>query len=122
MTPKNFGADDFDRDCEGDDGTEHSLLWTTLTSSDENYYHGDIQLQSRPAYDVALLGEALREAESFDDASAAFAVVFATIGKRDYQALDSALTAGGITAGGKPGELVMEEIPNVVGSLTVFPA
>lgn len=47
--------------------------------------------------------------------------MFAAIGKRDYKALSLAMKAGGITVGKVPGEMVMDDIPGIVGSLTVFP-
>ena len=122
MRPNDFAPDGFGRySYSQKDDKRHSGLWFTFASPDENYYFGDLQLKSRAAYDVALLGEALRDSGPLDGASDAFALVFAAIGKRDYAALGHALKAGGITAGEAPGEMVMDDVPGIVGSLTVFP-
>lgn len=122
MRPNDFAPNKFGEYSRPDeDGKSQSMLWWAFASSDENYYFGDLKLQSWAAYDVALLGEALRDNEPLDGASDAFALVFAAIGKRDYKALGLAMKAGGITAGEAPGEMVMDEVPGIVGSLTVFP-
>ena len=122
MRPDGFAPDMFGEYSSSDeDGRSRSVLWRTFTSPDENYYFGELKLRSSAAYDVALLGEALRDNEPLDGASDAFALVFAAIGKRDYKALGLAMKAGGITAGEAPGEMVMDDIPGIVGSLTVFP-
>jgi len=120
LRPKDFWPDSFG-EYRYVDGKRYGELWLAFVSPDENYYFGDLKLLSRQAYDAALLGEALRDSEPFDGASDAFALVFAAIGKRDYRALDFALKAGRITLGGVPGEMVMDDIPDIVGSLTVFP-
>lgn len=117
FTPNMFG----EYSSQDEDGKSRSMLWQAFTSPDENYYFGDLQLKSRAAYDAALLGEALRDSEPLDGASDAFALVFAAIGKRDYVALGHALNAGGITVGNALGEMTMDDVPGIVGSLTVFP-
>lgn len=117
FTPNMFG----EYSSQDEDGKSRSMLWWAFTSPDENYYFGDLQLKSRAAYDAALLGEALRDSEPLDGASDAFALVFAAIGKRDYVALGHALNAGGITVGNALGEMTMDDVPGIVGSLTVFP-
>lgn len=117
FAPDGFGGYSYSQK----DDKRHSGLWLAFASPDENYYFGELKLHSRAAYDVALLGEALRDSGPLDGASDAFALVFAAIGKRDYTALDRAMKAGGITAGEAPGEMVMDEVPGIVGSLTVFP-
>lgn len=122
IRPNDFSPDDFGRTSRPDeDGKSRSMLWWALASPDENYYFGNLQLKSRAAYDVALLGEALRDSGPLDGASDAFALVFAAIGKRDYKALGLAMKAGGITAGDAPGEMAMDDVPGIVGSLNVFP-
>lgn len=122
MRPNDFAPNKFGEYSRPDeDGKSRSMLWWAFASPDENYYFGDLKLQSRAAYDVALLGEALRDNEPLDCASDALALVFAAIGKRDYKALGLAMKAGGITAGEAPGEMVMDEVPGIVGSLAVFP-
>lgn len=122
IRPKDFAANKFGEYSQPDeDGRSRSMLWWAFASPDENYYFGELELQSRPAYDAALLGEALRDSEPLDGASDAFALVFAAIGKRDYKALGLAMKAGGIVVGEAPGEMVMDEVPGIVGSLTVFP-
>lgn len=117
FTPNMFG----EYSSQDEDGRSRSMLWQAFTSPDENYYFGDLRLKSRAAYDVALLGEALHDSEPLDGASDAFALVFAAIGKRDYVALGHALNAGGITVGNALGEMTMDDVPGIVGSLTVFP-
>lgn len=122
MRPNDFAPNKFGEYSRPDeDGKSRSMLWWAFASPDENYYFGDLQLKSRAAYDVALLGEALRDNGPLDGASDAFALVFAAIGKRDYAALGHALKAGGISAGDAPGEMVMDDVPGIVGSLAVFP-
>ena len=122
MRSKDFTANKFGKYSRPDeDGKRQSLLWWAFASPDENYYFGELKLYSHAAYDVALLGEALRDNEPLDGASDAFALVFAAIGKRDYKALSLAMKASGITAGRVPGEMVMDDVPGIIGSLTVFP-
>ena len=122
IRPNDFAANRFGEYSRPDeDGKSRSLLWWAFASPDENYYFGELKLRSSAAYDVALLGEALRDNEPLDGASDAFALTFAAIGKRDYKALGLAMKASGITAGRAPGEMVMDDIPGIVGSLTVFP-
>ena len=122
MRPNDFAPNRFGRYSRPDeDGRSRSSLWLAFASPDENYYFGDLRLKSRAAYDAALLGEALRDSEPLDGASDAFALVFAAIGRRDYTALGHALNAGGISAGNAPGEMVMDEVPGITGSLAVFP-
>lgn len=100
MRPNDFSPDDFGRySYSQEDDKRHSGLWFAFASPDENYYFGNLQLKSRAAYDVALLGEALRDSGPLDGASDAFALVFAAIEKRDYKALGLAMKAGGITIG-----------------------
>lgn len=117
FTPNMFG----EYSSQAEDGKSRSMLWWAFTSPDENYYFGDLRLKSRAAYDAALLGEVLRDSEPLDGASDAFALVFAAIGKRDYKALGLAMKAGGITVGNALGEMTMDDVPGIVGSLTVFP-
>ena len=122
MRPRDFPPASFGgRSSPDEEGRRRSWLWWAFASPDENYYFGDLKLKSSPAYDVALLGEALRDSGPLDGASDAFAVVFAAIEDGDLEALGAALKAGGIAAGGTPGEMVMDEIPGMVGSLAVFP-
>ena len=122
LRPDDFAPNRFGKYSRPDEeGRSRSSLWLALASPDENYYFGDLQLKSMAAYDAALLGEAHRDSEPLDGASDAFALVFAAIGKRDYRALSLAMKASGITAGKAPGEMVMDDIPDIVGSLTVFP-
>lgn len=122
MKPNDFTPNMFGEYSSSDeDGRSRSMLWRTFTSTDENYYFGDLQLKSRAAYDAALLGEALRDSEPLDGASDAFALVFAAIGRRDYAALGHALNAGGITTENASGKMTMDDVPGIVGSLTVFP-
>lgn len=122
MRPNDFATFKFGEYSRPDeDDKSRSMLWWALASPDENYYFGNLQLKSRAAYDVALLGEALRDSGPLDGASDAFALVFAAIDKRDYKALGLAMKAGGITTGEATGEMVMDDVPGIVGSLTVFP-
>jgi len=122
MRPDDFAANRFGEHSRPDeDGERRSALWWAFASPDENYYFGDLELRSSAAYDAALLGEALRDSGPLDGASDAFARVFSAIGKRDYAALSRAMKAGGIAPGASPGEMVMDEVPGIVGSLAVFP-
>ena len=98
-----------------------SELYVILTSPDENYYYGIFESKSRLAYDVALFGKALRNHEPVDGIADAFALVFEAISKRDYQALEKALIAGGITIK-DDGMMEMNDIPDIIGSFTVFPS
>jgi hypothetical protein len=79
-----------------------------------------LKLYSRHAYDVALLGEALRNNGPIDGIADSFALVFESIKNRDYSGLNKALIAGGIILE-ENGSMIMNDIPNIVGSFTVFP-
>ena len=121
MRPRDFFPDQFSNYSRLEDSDEQiSYLYSTLTSPDENYYFGVLKLYSRHAYDVALLGEALRNNGPIDGIADSFALVFESIKNRDYNALNKALTAGGIILE-ENGSMIMNDIPNIVGSFTVFP-
>jgi hypothetical protein len=117
---KDFFPDEFNKSYKDKDDRPVSGLYLTLISPDENYYFGELKLESRPAYDVALLNEALRNQESIDGISDTFAIIFDTIGKRDYIALDKALIASGVIIEAD-GSMTIDDIPDIVGKFTVFP-
>jgi hypothetical protein len=117
---KDFFPDEFNKVYKNEDDKYVSSLYTILTSPDENYYFGELELKSRHAYDVALLNQALRNQDAIDDISNVFAVIFDAIGKRDYIALDKALIASGVTIQAD-GSMTIDDIPDIVGEFTVFP-
>jgi hypothetical protein len=117
---KDFFPDEFNKVYRNEDDEYVSNLYAILTSPDENYYFGELELKSKHAYDVALLNEALRNQGSIDGIADAFAIIFDAIGKRDYIALDKALIASGVIIQ-DDGSMTINDIPNIVGEFTVFP-
>jgi len=103
-----------------EDGKRTSMLYATLISPDVNYYYGDLQFKSRPAYDAALLREALAKQNSFDSAADAFADVFGAMSEDGIDALAAIMKNRGVTAG-EGGSLVIDELDGVIGELTIFP-
>ena len=87
-----FGNQGFDTSQFGEfvafdeDGRRRCRLQSYVTEPDVAYYDGELELQSRPAYDVMLLARDFYKDEAFIDLDEAVGGFFAALRKRDAKA------------------------------------